>query len=150
MIKTDAAYATAVRRLKEDRAHIEAKRQALIAEGLDEEQIARVLEPEMSFHLQLQEEASWYESARRGDLQEATRLQDLGRLLIALRIAKGISQRDLANLLGVHESLVSRDERNEYFGITAQRAQEIIDKLDGQVEIVIRPCLEKRELVTAG
>jgi len=150
MIKTDTAYATAVRRLKEDRVHIAAKRQALIAEGLDEEQITRVLEPEMSFHLQLQEEASWYESARRGDLQEATRLQDLGRLLIALRIAKGKSQRDLANLLGVHESLVSRDERNEYFGITIQRAQEIIDSLDGQVEIVIRPSLEERELVTAG
>ena len=149
MIKTDAAYTTAVRRLKEDRAHIDVKREALIADGLNEEQIDRVLEPELSFHLQLREEVEWYEGARRGDFQAVTSLQDLGRLLIALRIASGLSQRDLARLLEVHESMVSRDERNEYYGVTAQRAQEIIDKLQGQIEIVMRPRVEERELVPA-
>ena len=44
--------------------------------------------------------------------------EDSGHLLISLRIAKGISQRELAKRLNVHESQVSRDERNEYFGIT--------------------------------
>ena len=37
-----------------------------------------------------------------------------GHMLAALRIARGVSQRDLAGRLGVHESQVSRDKRNEY------------------------------------
>jgi transcriptional regulator with XRE-family HTH domain len=36
---------------------------------------------------------------------------------VALRIATGLTQRQLAETLGVHESQVSRDERNEYHGI---------------------------------
>jgi len=33
-----------------------------------------------------------------------------------------MTERDLARRLGVHETQVSRDERNEYFGITLERA----------------------------
>ncbi len=150
MIKTDKAYNTAVRRLKDDDAHLKAKREALVREGLNEEQIDRVLEAEVSFHLQLREEVEWYESVRRGDFQAVSSLQEVGRLLIALRIACGVSQRDLAAMLDVHESLVSRDERHEYYGITLQRAQEIIDALSGRIEIVMRPPTEGRELVGAG
>jgi transcriptional regulator with XRE-family HTH domain len=46
----------------------------------------------------------------------------------------------LAKRLNVHESQVSRDERNEYFGITLERAIRLLDalnvKLHTQVEIV--------------
>jgi transcriptional regulator with XRE-family HTH domain len=35
----------------------------------------------------------------------------------------------LARRLGVHESQVSRDERNEYFGITLERAERILAAL---------------------
>ena len=150
MIKTDKAYNTAVRRLKDDDAHLKAKREVLVREGLNEEQIDRVLEAEVSFHLQLREEVEWYESVRRGDFQAVSSLQEVGRLIIALRIASGVSQRHLASMLGVDESLVSRDERHEYYGITLQRAQEIIDALSGRVEIVVRPPTDDRELVGAG
>ncbi|MGC2405203.1 MAG: helix-turn-helix domain-containing protein [Candidatus Cybelea sp.] len=150
MIKTDAAYNTAIRRLRDDRAHLEEKRRALSLEGLTPDQIERVSEPEISFYLQLREEVEWYESVRRGDFQAVTSLQDFGRLLIALRIASGLSQRELAARLNVNESLVSRDERNEYYGITMQRAQEIIDDLNGQIEVIVRPRQEERELVALG
>lgn len=150
MIKTDAAYKAAVRRLKDDRAHLEAKRGSLSAEGLTTEQIERVLEPEVSFHLQLREEVEWYESVRRGDFQAVTSLQDIGRLLIALRIASGLSQRELASRLSVDESLVSRDERNEYYGINMLRAQQIIDALQGHVEVIVRPSQGDRELAAVG
>jgi len=149
MIKTDSAYNAAVKRLKEDRMHIDARRQDWIAEGLDEDQVNRVLEPELSFHLQLKEEVEWYESVRRGDRQAATSLQELGRLLIALRIAAGLSQRELAEILDVHESQISRDERNEYYGITGERAQCIIEALKGQIEIYVRPKAHDRELQPA-
>ena len=48
---------------------------------------------------------------------------------MALRIALGLTQRELAERLGVHESQVSRDERNEYHGITVERASRILDAL---------------------
>ena len=67
-------------------------------------------------------------------------LRGLGQLLITSRIAQGISQRELANRLGVHESQVSRDERNEYFGISVDRAVKVIDALN--VHLTTRVAIE--------
>ena len=58
-------------------------------------------------------------------------------MLIALRIAKGVSQRDLAERLGTHESQVSRDERNEYHGVTVERANRILEALGVEVRSVV-------------
>lgn len=57
----------------------------------------------------------------------------IGRLLIGMRIARGMTQRQLADRLGVSESVVSRDERNEYHGITLERAQRVLDALESSV-----------------
>ncbi|MGA2447310.1 MAG: helix-turn-helix domain-containing protein [Polyangiaceae bacterium] len=48
---------------------------------------------------------------------------------LALRIALGLTQRELAERLEVHESQVSRDGRNEYHGMTVDRASWILDAL---------------------
>ncbi len=85
----------------------------------------------MTFHTQLQEEAWTYERVRRGDKKELARFQELGQILIALRIVSGLSQRELALRLGVHESQVSRDERNDYHGVTIERADRIISETLG-------------------
>ena len=53
----------------------------------------------------------------------------LGQMLIGVRIAMGLSQRELAEKLGQHESQVSRDERNEYFGITVDSGTRLNPKL---------------------
>jgi helix-turn-helix protein len=56
-------------------------------------------------------------------------------------IAQGISQRELARRLGVHETQVSREERNEYFGITLERAVKILDALNVRLrtQVAIEP-----------
>ena len=99
-----------------------------------------LIDPFESFHLQLKEEVESYEKLKRGEFDELDNLRGLGHLLISIRIAQGLSQRDLAKKLNVHESQVSRDERNEYFGITLERAIRLLDalnvKLRTQVEIV--------------
>jgi transcriptional regulator with XRE-family HTH domain len=75
----------------------------------------------------------------------------IGRLLIATRIAQGLTQRELAERLGVSESLVSRDERNEYHGITVERAQRILDALHETVTTrVEEPASRTRERERAG
>jgi len=51
-------------------------------------------------------------------------------LRITLRITHRLTHRELPERLAVRESLVSRDERNEYHGITVERAQRIPDALN--------------------
>jgi transcriptional regulator with XRE-family HTH domain len=55
--------------------------------------------------------------------------EGLGRLLIALRIYKGLTQSQLAQKLGIDASQISRDERNEYHGITVERASRLLDAM---------------------
>ena len=63
---------------------------------------------------------------RRREIAPLRNLTQMGRLLIGLRIANGLSQRELADRLCVAESQVSRDERNEYHGVTMERAQRVL------------------------
>ena len=129
MIRNEAEYQQAVARLTDEQKRLVDHRARLKTAGLKAEEIKRVIDPMKSFHLQLKEEVESYERLKRGEFEELDNLRGLGHLLIALRIAQGISQRELAKRLEVHESQVSRDERNEYFGITLERAMKIVDAL---------------------
>jgi len=129
MIRNETEYKKAVTRLTDERSRLTQHRARLKEAGLSKAEIKRVIDPMESFHLQLQEEVESYERLKRGEFEELDNLHGFGNLLIALRIAQGMSQRDLAKKLGVHESQVSRDERNEYFGITMERAAKILDVL---------------------
>jgi len=129
MIRNESEYQEATRRQREELERLEQHRQRLVEAGLTEPEVERALDPLRSFHLQLAEEIESYERLRRGDLGELVNLHGLGRTLIALRIAIGLTQRQLADKLGVHESQVSRDERNEYHGITVDRAGRVLDAL---------------------
>lgn len=129
MIRNETEYQEAVARLTDEQKRLADHRARLKTAGLKAEEIKRVIDPMESFHLQLKEEVESYERLKRGEFEELDNLRGLGHLLIALRIAQGISQRELAKRLEVHESQVSRDERNEYFGITLERAMKIVDAL---------------------
>jgi DNA-binding XRE family transcriptional regulator len=133
MIRNEAEYQHASARLTEERNRLIEHRARLKEAGMMDEEIKRVIDPIESFHLQLKEEVESYERLKRGEFDELVNLRGLGHLLIAIRIAQGISQRDLARRLEVHESQISRDERNEYFGITLERAIKILDTLNVQL-----------------
>jgi ribosome-binding protein aMBF1 (putative translation factor) len=130
MIRNETEYQEASTRLTEERERLIDHQCRLKEAGLSDKEIKRVIDPMESFHLQLREEVESYERLKRREFEELENFRGFGHLLISLRIAKGISQRDLARRLGVHESQVSRDERNEYFGITLERAVRILDALD--------------------
>lgn len=129
MIRNQTEYREAVARVLKERQRLTEYEQSLRKEGLAPDEVARALEPLQSFHIQLQEEVESYERLKRGDFGELQNLHGLGQTLIALRIFLGLTQRQLAKRLGVHESQVSRDERNEYHGITVERATQILDTL---------------------
>ncbi|MCC6158508.1 MAG: helix-turn-helix domain-containing protein [Deltaproteobacteria bacterium] len=129
MIRNETEYQEAVRRLQDERARLCNHKVHLEAMGLGPDEVKRAIDPLQSFHEQLAEEVESYERLRRGDIAETMNLHGLGQALVALRIARGLTQRELASRLGVHESQVSRDERNEYHNITVARASRILDVL---------------------
>ena len=130
MIRNEGEYKMALQRLAEDDQFATAQMQAFLATELTADEVDRAMQPTRTFHAQLREEIEWYERVKRRDFGALQNLAGFGRLLIALRIANEISQRELAMRLGVSEAQVSRDERNEYHGITMERAQRILDALD--------------------
>lgn len=146
MIRNEAEYREAVGRIAEEKQRLAAQERTLVSMGLGPDEVKRAIDPIRSFHLQLEEEVASYERLRRGEFEEIRNLRGLGHLLIALRIARGMTQRELAERLGVNESQVSRDERNEYRGITLERATRVLDALDAQLRTTVEERDEPRPL----
>lgn len=116
MIKSDTEYQKAVRRLEDEDKAIRESRAQLVAEGMADDHIQRVLDPLMSFHAQLEEEIHSYERIKRGHIDQISNFAGLGRSVIAMRIAAGKSQRDIAHTIGMDPANYNRLEKNEFHG----------------------------------
>jgi ribosome-binding protein aMBF1 (putative translation factor) len=81
--------------------------------------------------LDLQEQVTEYDTLRSGDVEklEAGSLVELPTILIKARIAGGLSQRDLAEKLGVKEQQVQRDEAQNYSSAILRKLVEVADTL---------------------
>ena len=125
MIKTDKDYQEAQAKLADEEFAIEETKKRLKEEGIPDEVAKNILDPLTSFHLQLKEEVETYERIRDGKIDPVSSFKALGRSLIAMRIASGMSQLELANAIGTTQPVVNRFERNEYHGAK----KELIDKV---------------------
>jgi DNA-binding Xre family transcriptional regulator len=104
-------------------------RAQLAAEGMTPDNVDELV---MDLELRLsdlKDQVADFERFRAGDLSMFRHVEQLGELLIAARIAKGWTQRELAQRLGVHETQVSRDERNTYHAITSERLHRLCEVL---------------------
>lgn len=150
MIKTEAEYQECLKRLEEDRKVINMQREKLEELKLSSEQIEIAMEPVLSFNAQLKEEVEWYERVRRRDFGLFNQLTEIGPLLVALRIANGMTQAELAKRLGVDVSQVSRDERNDYHGISIERAERVVEALGEKLQISVCQKRANRDLMAAS
>lgn len=137
MIRNEAEYQAAVARLQEYEARLEEQAASLKKEGLTPAQVKRGMDPHASFTEQHREEIAYYEHLKQGHVPDLQGFTTIGHALIALRIAQDVSQSELAKRLGVDRSQVSRDEKNEYHGITIERAERVLEALGGNVRISI-------------
>jgi transcriptional regulator with XRE-family HTH domain len=135
MIRTESEYRRTLEKLEQTKTHIATQQQYFLEQGLTPEQSERAIHPLLTFKAQLEEGIETYNHLRRGELPTLHSLSNIGTWLIGVRIAKGLSQKELAAKLGVSEQQVSRDERNEYHGITVDRAQGILETMDVQYQI---------------
>jgi HTH-type transcriptional regulator/antitoxin HigA len=80
---------------------------------------------------QLEEEIREYDHLKSGDLTlpNVERLDQIAPLIAKMRIAKGVSQTELAKRLGVSKQVVSRYEESEYQSVAISRLQEILDAI---------------------
>ena len=83
----------------------------------------------------LRSEIAEYESLRAGRQRvfRAPSFAELPEALIKARIARGMTQKDLAQRLGLREQQVQRYEATGYASASLQRLQQVIDALQIQV-----------------
>jgi DNA-binding Xre family transcriptional regulator len=137
MIRTEREYEESLRRVAELRDYAEKLRASLETSDLVPDHVELAMSPTLAFMDSMQGEIRWYEQARKGEIRPLPNLTAIGLSLIALRLARGVTQRQLAERLGINEAQVSKDERNEYHGVSVERAQRVIDALEGSVTLAV-------------
>ena len=138
MIKTEKEYLEAKKKFKDEQKVIEAQKKKLKKAGLSKEQIRLAIDPLESFTYQSKEEIEEYEKIKRGDFDDLKNLYGIGRMIVAIRIFKGIKQSELALRIGVKESQISRDEANEYHGASLEKIQKVLEAMGVVIESKVK------------
>lgn len=128
VIKSEAVYHEERARYSALVQEIARQRTLLEEKGYAPDEVARVLQPIESRCAELLDEITVYETIKRGDLSVLSNLT-IGQALIVMRIAKPLTQIQLAGMLGVDPSQVSRDEANEYRTANLERLTKVANAL---------------------
>lgn len=88
---------------------------------------------------QLEEELREYDQLRSGDLKlpKIDRLDEIAPFIVKLRIAKGVTQTELAKRLGVTKQVISRYEESDYQTVGIGRLQEILDAIGIKMAVTL-------------
>jgi len=105
-----------------------------------EERIHQAMHDAIDSEIQvLRGQIDHYEKLRDGHItsREITSLRELPTALIEARIAAKLTQRQLADRIGVAEQQIQRWEADEYSGVNIHRLQDIADALGVQMHETI-------------
>jgi len=127
VIKTEQEYKRTKQMVEAEKAAIQDQINKLKEKGFSDNEIKNLMAAGMAIHEQKKWEVELYERIKRGDFSGIE--HDLGKMLIAFRIYRGMTQRDLAKKLGVSPAQVSMDERNEYHGISVSKLERVMKAL---------------------
>jgi HTH-type transcriptional regulator/antitoxin HigA len=88
---------------------------------------------------QLEDELREYDDLKSGvlDLPHVERLDQIAPFVAKLRIAKGMSQTELARRLGVSKQVISRYEESDYQTVAIARLQEILDAIGIKTSVTL-------------
>ncbi len=80
---------------------------------------------------QLEDELREYDQLKTGELElpHIDRLDEIAPFIAKIRIAKGVSQTELARRLGISKQVISRYEETDYQTVAIARLQEILDAI---------------------
>jgi HTH-type transcriptional regulator/antitoxin HigA len=126
MIKSDAQRERTV-------GQIEGFRQALanVAQDKPDKRSAAIRGSYESMVGHLEDELREYDQLKSGELAlpQVERLDQIAPFIARIRIAKGVSQTELARRLGVSKQVISRYEESDYQTVAIARLQEILDAI---------------------
>jgi len=125
MLRTEKELEGAKKQLSKLNELYETQMTELQGKGLSKKQAEDSLSSSFTYAKQCQEEIDLYERLKKGELPPEDHFASLGRYFVAARIARKMTQRQLAERLNVKESAVSRDERNEYHGMSTDKMYKV-------------------------
>jgi len=144
VIRNEKEYRATLRTRDEQTVALKKAKERLEGKGLAPEDVEYALNPLRSFLLEIEDEIRAYEdlkdSASRGRTIKLSKLSSFGRVLVEARIARGYTQRELAERLGVHETQVSRDEKHDYKSVTVDRASRLLETLEFRFDGRLTPA----------
>ena len=144
MIRTEEEYQAALARVEDEEQALAKERERLLVQGVSPEHADIALEPYIAFRMQFLDEIEEYEKLRRGHIDDVENLGGLGRRLVLLRLYRRMTQKELAERLGVSIQQVSRDEKNEYHNAGTDKIQRVLEALG----VVMRSSFEFREPIS--
>ncbi|MDR6227035.1 helix-turn-helix domain-containing protein [Desmospora profundinema] len=137
MLHTEQEYKKTLHKMKEFEEHMRQVQQQLQDEGYNTEEVERAVGPLRNLYDDMKWEVDLYERCQKGNFQGIQ--HDFGKMLIAYRIYRGWSQAELARRLNVSRAQISKDESNEYHGISYVKAQRIMQVLGVQLHSYLDP-----------
>ena len=89
---------------------------------------------------QLEDELREYDELKSGalNLPHVERLDQIAPFIVKMRIAKGVSQTELARRLRVSKQVISRYEESDYQTVAIARLQEILDAIGIKTLVTLR------------
>jgi DNA-binding XRE family transcriptional regulator len=125
---------------------------ALIRQGIDPGIVSANRASLAEQLLELEKELAHYEELRSGDMKEltATSILELGSKLIEARIASGLSQRALAERLGIQEQQIQRYEQDRYSAANLNRLSAIADALHVKIQVLLKVTKDAASLAEIG
>lgn len=138
MIKNERQYK--ITRAKADEVRVELAAVECVAapEGVSSEMRALQVEALRGTLGDLEAELAEYDALHDATLIEATGIGEFPTALIRARIARGLTQRELAERVGLAEQAIQRYEAGDYAGVSFARLVEIADALGVTVHYDVR------------
>lgn len=134
-ILSDWEYKTAKRKLSQLTSQLLKKSQKYKRDGLGRKERKRLMIPDIRQLKAARKEIAAYEQLVDGKLPRHFEFINIGKQLIYLRIANGLSQVDLAAKLGEEARKIDSDERTEYQHVTVAYIQRVIGVLNARIRM---------------
>jgi len=138
MIKNERQYRITRSRADEVRNTIGELQRTAVPEGLQHEMWELQIDALRGTLGDLGAELAEYDSLHDATLIEATGIAQLPIALIRARIACGLTQRQLAERIGLQEQAIQRYEATDFAGVSFTRLVEIAEALDLTIHYDVR------------
>ena len=134
MIKNERERTRKQQQVKDYEQLIIQNRELLKRVGVSPEKIEEHIALNKASMEEIKAEIAEYDQLKNHTTPPSETITRIGDLLVKLRIYKGLTQKALAERMGVDETQVSRDERSHYKGVSLERLLKVIQALEVEIQ----------------